>query len=292
MRRLFFLAALFLTACRQEISANPPLPVVTSALMTVTPTVTPQPTPIPATATPITFAPPQPLSSGAVSIITLGDDLTQGVGDDGGSGYPARLLELVNQIRPGATMTNFGQSGWTSTDLINGKDGYFGQLARALTEIDSSIFQGRSVVVLVWIGSNDLWTLYSGKAEISESQETQDLARFTANLEAILFDLRVAGAQVVLARLDDQSKRPAQTRSETYPDITAEELERMSLQIQRYNTAISEKADFYGALTVDFFGSEFFIQPETLSNDGYHPNAAGYDLIAQAWYKALIEILP
>ncbi|MBL8103862.1 MAG: hypothetical protein JNM02_15115, partial [Anaerolineales bacterium] len=48
----------------------------------------------------------------------------------------------------------------------------------------------------------------------------------------------------------------------------------------------------YGALTVDFYNTGIFTNPDTLADDGNHPNPAGYDLITQAWYKALITILP
>ncbi len=66
----------------------------------------------------------------------------------------------------------------------------------------------------------------------------------------------------------------------------------MSEQVKRYNTIITEKAAQYGALTVDFYNSDIFTNPETLADDGNHPNPAGYDLITQAWYKQLITILP
>jgi lysophospholipase L1-like esterase len=292
MRRLILLLAFLTTACTQELTTNPPLPVVTSSLMTATPTQTPLPTPIPATATPIVFPAPAPLPSGPVSIIALGDDLTQGEGDDTGRGYPGRVLEIVSQIRPETGITNFGQSGWTSNNLIGGRAEFFGQLQRAVSEVESASAQGRSAVVFVWIGSNDLWELYSGTREVTPEMESQDVLRFSENISTVLRELRRSGAEVIIAKLDDQSQRPARTRGETYPAITADELERMSQQVLRYNEAISEQAELYGALIVDFYGSEIFTQPETLASDGYHPNTAGYDLIAQAWYKALIKILP
>lgn len=233
-----------------------------------------------------------PLPPGPVSIIALGDDLTQGVGDESGRGYPGRLLEIVTQIRPEATITNFGQAGWDSGDVLIAKDGFPSQLERALTEVRSSLAENRGAVVLVWVGSNDLWELYTGIAEVTAEQEQADLQRFSTNIADLLKALRTEGAQVILAKLDDQSLRPARTRGETYPDITAAELERMSAQVTRYNEVITAQAETYGALTVDFSAVEFFTQFETLADDGYHPNAAGYDLIAQAWYKVLSTLLP
>ena len=42
-----------------------------------------------------------------------------------------------------------------------------------------------------------------------------------------------------------------------------------------------------GATTVDFFNTTIFENWATLSNDGNHPNGAGYDAIAMIWYQAI-----
>lgn len=286
--RLFWLLVLLLTACRQELKPDAPFPSVTSVLPTNTPG---QSALAPATPT-RAFSPAQALVSGPITIITLGDDLTRGDGDTIGRGYPERLLKLVNQIRPGSIVKNFSRSGYTSDDLIHGDGNLPDQLTRALSEVESSTSEWRASIVLIWIGGNDLWELYTGTSEVTAEQEQQDVLRFSENMDTIISSLREAGAEVVVARLDDQAKRPARSRSQTYPDITAGELSRMTKQVQRYNGVIVEKANQYGALTVDFYETDIFTQPETLAPNGFHPNPAGYDLIAQMWYKALIKILP
>lgn len=294
LRRLALLPiVIFLTSCVQEIPSNGTLPAVTSIYPTETPPpFTPEPeTPDP-TFPPPTFPPPVPIASGPINIISIGDDLTRGEGDEIGRGYPGRLLELISQIRPGSTVANFGQPGWTSDDLIRGDGQFSGQLERAVGEVRSAYTQGRGAIVLVWIGENDLWKLYSGAKEIGAQEEEQDAARFSANLETILSGIRETGADAIIALLDDQSLRPAHSRGETYPDISADELLRMSLQVNRYNQIISESAQKHGALTVDFYGSDIFTKSATLAPDGYHPNPAGYDLISQVWYKAVSPILP
>lgn len=285
---LLWLFVLLLTACRQELKPDAPFPSVTSALPTNTPG---QSALAPATPTRV-FSPAQALLSGPITIITLGDDLTRGDGDTIGRGYPERLLKLVNQIRPGSFSKNLAHSGWTSDDLIHGDGNLPGQLTRALSEVESSASEWRASIVLVWIGGNDLWELYTGTSEVTAEEEEQDVLRFSENMDTVISGLREAGAEVVVARLDDQAKRPAKSRSQTYPDITAGELSRMTKQVQRYNEVIVEKANQYGVLTIDFYETDIFTQPETLASNGFHPNPAGYDLIAQTWYKALIKILP
>jgi lysophospholipase L1-like esterase len=287
-RSLPWVVALLMTACVQEIQKDTRIPIVTSIYPTETPLL---PTPEPVTPTPA-FPPPVPLASGPVNLIVIGDDLARGVGDDIGRGYPGRLLELVSQIRPNSAVVNFAQPGWTSDDVIHGKGDFSGQLPRAVGEVRSAYSQGRGAMALVWIGGNDLWELYSGTDEVTVLDEEADITRFSRNIETILVEIRQTEAAVVVALLDDQSLRPARTRADAYPDITAEELDRMSAQVQRYNAIISQLAQTYSALTVDFYGSEIFTSSATLARDGYHPNSAGYDIIAQAWYKAIIPLLP
>ena len=239
---------------------------------------------------PATELPATNLPSGPVTMVALGDSLTQGDGDDTGHGYTGRLLDMVNALRPGSTMTNLGQSGWNSDALINGDQGLSGQLPQALQELETAVAEGRGAVALVWIGSNDLWYLYE-YGEGSDENDAVDTEHFAANMDVILGQLRAAGAQAIVALLDDQSKRPVALKGEAFTSITPDELDRMSLQVTRYNEIISEKAAQYGALTVDFYSTDIFTNPATLYDDGNHPNAAGYDIIAQKWFDALSSIL-
>jgi lysophospholipase L1-like esterase len=223
-------------------------------------------------------------------MVALGDSLTQGDGDDTGRGYTVRMLDMVTAVWPGSTMTNFGQSGWNSDALLKGDQGFSGQVERALGELDNARAQGRGAVAFVWIGSNDLWYLYE-YGEGSDVADAQDAEHFAANLDSIITQLRGSGAQVIIALLDDQSKRPVAINGQAFTSITSDELNRMSLQVTRYNEVISEKAAQYGALTVDFYSTDIFTNPATLSDDGNHPNSAGYDIIAQKWFEVLSLIM-
>ena len=41
-----------------------------------------------------------------------------------------------------------------------------------------------------------------------------------------------------------------------------------------------------------FYATTIFADPATLSDDGNHPNGAGYDVIAALWAAALAQWLP
>ena len=227
--------------------------------------------------------------SQAITLVTLGDSLTEGAGDDGegeGGGFPARLIIMLQAEFPGSTLNNLGISGDTSDDLINK------QLQPAVTHLNAAP-SGNSKIALVWIGSNDLFGLYDWVCDDQYSNNCEDetFGYYSTNLNTILTDLTATGAQVFIALLDDQSKRPVMAdpilRADSYPEISAEDVQRMSTQVTRYNDEIARLAAVHGASTVDFFNTTIFENAATLSEDGNHPNGDGYDSIALIWYQAL-----
>jgi lysophospholipase L1-like esterase len=273
MKKLILVLAVFITACSTIVPQDAP------SIVTDIP------------ASPVDLPPVSSLPAGPVSLVTIGDSLTQGDGDDSGRGYPGRLLDMVNALRPGSTLTNLGQSGWSSDALINGDQGIESQLTRAVDELKSATAQGRGAVAFVWIGSNDLWYLYEYGGDANDEGDASDASRYAANMDMIIGQLRATGAQVIVALLDDQSQRPVALKGDVFTSVTRDELNRMSAQVTRYNQIIVEKAAQYGALTVDFHATDIFTNPATLYDDGNHPNQAGYDLIAQKWFEVLSTIL-
>lgn len=286
MKRLILVLSIMFGACSQtiqEVQTESPqslsdAPVVTEPVVVDKTTETEIPPAVSA------------LPSGPVTLVALGDSLTAGDGDDAGLGYPGRLLDMVNSVRPDSTLVNLGQSGWSSDALINGDQGLESQLTRAVTEVTSAVSQGRNPVALVWIGSNDLWYLYE-YGDGSDENDQIDADRFSANLNVILGRLTDAGARVVIAMLDDQTKRPVAIQGEAFVSITPDEMNRMSSHVNWYNEIIAQKAMQHGALTVSFFGTDIFTNPDTLYYDGNHPNQAGYDIIAQMWFDVLSRML-
>jgi lysophospholipase L1-like esterase len=225
-----------------------------------------------------------------ITLVALGDSLTQGDGDlEMGGGYPARLATRLKAERPGSMVKNLGQSGWTSGDLINT------QLEPAINLLRSAPAE-QTKVAIVWIGSNDLFGLYNYVCDEEyrndfSACEQDGLRIFTDNIQRILSDLKGTGAKLYIALLDDQSKRPVMTdqekRTSSFDKISKDDVTRMSVQTRKYNEVIQQMAERLGASTVDFSSSTLFTDPATLDSDGNHPNGKGYDTIADIWYQAI-----
>ncbi len=232
----------------------------------------------------------QGMAAEPLTVVTLGDSLTEGDGDDGtGGGYPARLQQRLATTHPGSTVRNLGQSGWTSDDLINT------QLEPAVTALRSAP-SGHTPVALVWIGSNDLFGLYNWVCDQDynnhlDACEGDGERNFRNNLQRILAALKGSGAQVYIALLDDQSRRPVMAdpalRTGSFDRITADDVPRMAAQTAKYNEIILQLAEQQGATTVDFLHTTLFEDQGTLAEDGNHPNGAGYDAIAERWYQSI-----
>lgn len=285
MKKLFLFLVLILTACSQATAVATQEPTMQDIPAATQPSAQDTPAPTPVSDTSISLPP------GSVTLVALGDSLTQGDGDDSGRGYPGRLLEMVNTIRPDSTLINLGQSGWSSDALINGDQGIDSQLERAIIALQDAISQGHVAVALVWVGSNDLWYLYEYGGDVNDDGDAQDAEHYRANMDQIISRLRSTGATVMVALLDDQSRRPVALKGEAFTAVTQDELARMSVQVTRYNEIIKASATQSGAWTVDFYNTDIFTKPATLYDDGNHPNQAGYDAIAQKWWEVLRPLL-
>lgn len=236
------------------------------------------------------------LSSGPITLISLGDSLTAGEGEDPERSYPDRLRVAFDGAgRAGSTVVNLGRSGWDSTEVISGADGEGGQLPTALDAIAQAKQESRPVIATLLIGSNDLWRLYAPDGDTTAEQEQQNLDTYRSNVTRIVGELRAAGAKVVIGINDDQSRRPVITdltiRQNTVPGITDAEAVRMTAQAARFAQVVRIVAAANDASVVDFFTASFFTDPTLLAEDGIHPNVKGYDRMATMWLEVIRPLL-
>lgn len=236
------------------------------------------------------------VAPGPVTLITLGDSLTAGQGDDTGVGFAGRLAETIGAApgREGSTLLNLGQSGWTSTMLVDGGDGSPGQLPQAVEAARAAT--GTPVIATVLIGSNDLWYVYQDSAQDPAPAADEDaaLTTYRANLDRAVRELREAGAVVVVGLPDDQSLRTGvadlSRLQEQLPNVTAEEVAQMSALSQRFAQVAQQVAALHGAAAISTDGA-FWTDDDTMADDGVHPDEQGYAAFAALWEPAIRPLL-
>lgn len=254
---------------------------------------------LPSTERPDREQPEVELADGPVTLVTLGDSLTSGDGDEAGEGgYAGRLVAAISEYdgRADSTLVNLGVSGWDSTMMVDGADGSDPQLGPAVDAVRAAVDEGRPVIATVLIGSNDLWYTYEYSPGAGTTAEEEDAAAETyrENLDRAVAELTDAGATVVVGLPDDQSVRPGAadiSRLNTVlPSVTEEEVQQMSALSERFDDIAVEVADEHGALTVNT-NDPFWSDPSAMADDGIHPNAVGYERLTELWLGVLDPVL-
>ena len=237
-----------------------------------------------ACATPITPMPTPTLDVRPITIITLGDSLTEGDKDDSeeSGGWPQRIRSILAARRPGSQVINLARSGWTSTDLLYGVNGEPNQIDRA---VDTLRRASGAKIATVWIGANDLFYLYEFGDPIPD-EERVDRDRFIANLDETLQKLGETGAKLFVAQIGDPTTWGAPTGGLFYA-TTPDKWSRLSKQAAAYDAAIQLLAVKHNAVVVDVHTTRLFHTPALMDIDGIHPNARGYDALAELWLTAL-----
>jgi lysophospholipase L1-like esterase len=192
---------------------------------------------------------------GPVVYVALGDSTGVGVGAGKGGGYPARLLERIERLRPGSRLVNLCVSGATSGDVLRGQVGRVGA--------------ARPTLVTLSIGINDV------SRQVSPEQ-------FARNYEEIVSRIREqTDAPVVISNLPDISHAPA------VPLFLREEARR---RINLFNARIAEAAARRGLPVVDTYSKSHAVipkHPEFFSPDGFHPSEEGYEFWAFEMWPAV-----
>jgi len=190
-----------------------------------------------------------------VVYVALGDSTGVGVGARKGGGYPARLFERIERVRPGSRLVNLCVSGATTADVLRG------QVAR--------VGEARPTLVTLAIGIND----------VSRQVGVEQFAR---NYEEIVERVREqTDAPVVVSDLPDVSHAPA------VPVFLREEARR---RINLFNGRIAETAARHGLPLVDAYSKSHAViptHPEFFSSDGFHPSDEGYEFWAFEMWPAV-----
>lgn len=128
----------------------------------------------------------------------------------------------------------------------------------------------------------ELVTLFTGANDLIDGD---DPTVFEQDLQELLQDIRSkaeGGALVVVANLPDLTKAPRFV-DDPDPDVTA-------ARVSAFNAAIERQTADAGAMLVDLFSIPLEADL-TRDEDGFHPNDAGHQRIADEFLKVIIPQL-
>jgi lysophospholipase L1-like esterase len=221
---------------------------------------------------------PCPTNGDACKILPLGDSITWGQQDEANAGYRGPLFGLAIAAHQKIVFTgsqsngpntvagqpfpknNEGHSGWPIDP------GYGSYGPDGVSElVPTPAFNTMPHIVLLMIGTNDLYSPKGGQAEMPQ--------RLGNLIDKIIST--APNALVVVAQITPWAQYTA--------------------VIKTYNDAIPgvvEARANKGKHVVVVDMNTHFDTATMLSSDGCHPNTAGYHFMADQWYAAIKNVLP
>jgi len=204
-----------------------------------------------------------------LSIIALGDSLTRGIGDDSGQGYVKRLTRtLTEEYGQDISLANLSISGAKTADL-----------ADLLQTSGARHAVSKADIFLMTIGGNDLFPGVDGLTSENLAEYAPDTAAFEANSRLILDRLREQNADAPIYWISLYNP---------FEDLTI--LGDTSQFVIDWNYQQQRLASEYENLVIvpvfDLFQGQ---AKEFLYTDHFHPNAKGYEAIAERLTQAIVS---
>lgn len=210
----------------------------------------------------------QPCKSNPCVVLPLGDSITDGVGASGGGSYRIKLFSLA--LADGKALTYVGglNNGPQMVDGVTFPRAHEGHSGWTIQQIDDLLFKNappvaissKPEIVLLHIGTNDMWNGPNGAPD--------RLGALIDKLIGALPDSLIAVAKII----------PWPTNAGL---------------VDTYNAGlVSEVTERIDAGKHVILVDQFAGFPTNTLDDGIHPNAAGYEVMAAKWYESIGEYLP
>ncbi|TYS55908.1 hypothetical protein FZC74_17775 [Sutcliffiella horikoshii] len=192
------------------------------------------------------------------NMVTLGDSLTYGVGDNSGEGYVENLEKLIQDEKSAnVRVKNYGIPGQKS-------DGVVKQVK--LTNIQKDI--RNADYIILFIGTNDLIQSNGGDLKgINEEKIKEGAVEYEKNIEEILKTVRQENKDVPILFLGLYN---------SYPDSAEHEN-----IIVEWNENSQRIVDDYKRIKFISTNDLFKEKSKEYFSDSLHPNKKGYDLITK-----------
>lgn len=220
------------------------------------------------------------------SYLAIGDSLTEGVGDETEQGGFVSLVkqDLANSYAYQVKATNAGIAGQTSRQILNRMQSD-SQLQKELKEAD---------LLTLTLGGNDVLAVVRKElTNLSLASFDQPLKTYQANLEQIIAQARQDNAQLPIYIVGIYNPFYL-----SFPELTE-----MQTIVDEWNQATADLAASYegvyfvpvdhllakGLEATDGSNQTGQVNDLLFSEDNFHPNQTGYQLMAQAIMEKINE---
>jgi lysophospholipase L1-like esterase len=201
--------------------------------------------------------------SGPCKILPLGDSITDGVGASGGGGYRIELFSLA--LAAGKEITFVGGS-VNGPQMVDGQpfprnhEGHSGWTIQQIDDITPApALDGDPHIILLHIGTNDMYQTPSGAPERLGTLLDQILEAAPDSLLVVAKIIPFPGASGAVGTFNNAIPPLVEARANAGKHI----------------------------ILVD----QFTGYPTDQLPDGVHPNATGYEWMANTWYDAISSYL-
>ncbi|MBO1002121.1 SGNH/GDSL hydrolase family protein [Pseudogracilibacillus auburnensis] len=198
-----------------------------------------------------------------IKVVTLGDSLTEGIGDEtNNGGYVGILNDTINAEKHIVQFQNFAKRGSRSGQLLNRIEDE--EVTVALEDAD---------IILITIGANDIMQVFKENfTDLTLDKFTQEQIRYEQRLEMIFNELRDINehGDIYLIGFYNPFK-------EYFADI--EELEFIVDSWNQIGSDVTMRYDNVHYIPI----KDMFDDPPVnyYSEDNFHPNHLGYKMIAE-----------
>ncbi len=194
-------------------------------------------------------------------VVALGDSLTRGTGDPKGKGYVGALIDhLEEKSDQRIFLSNLGIKGQTSV-----------QLADQVKQQEVQRQVKTADVILITIGGNDLFRGGQALVNLNTDEVKESEEKYVQNVNSILTNLRSVNAEADIFLIGLYN-----------PFIELDDAELTSKIVRDWNYESAEvSAKYPKTVFVPTFDLFQLKVDDYLYTDKFHPNAEGYQLIAE-----------
>ncbi|GJM81180.1 lipase/acylhydrolase [Paenibacillus sp. HMSSN-139] len=208
----------------------------------------------------------QAAKAGAWDVTSIGDSLAKGTGDDTGSGFARRTVDLLN--KEGATsklVNNLGINGLTTEELLP-----------MLEDPGVKYALQQAGIILLSIGGNDLFNgteaLTLGEQVPTQAEIDAAIDKSSANFGQVVAQIKKINVQALLVYVGLYN-----------PFSDLEGMREIGNDaVARWNAmAMKALGEYEGTLVVPTYDLFTNNSARYLSSDHFHPNGDGYQAIAE-----------